>query len=84
MTITLNLPPEAEALLREKASRQDSDAETVATEIVLEVLEREQRDLADAVAGIQRGLDDFEQGRSRPFSEFVAEQRARHHLPADV
>lgn len=43
--------------------------------------EEEAQDRAEAIAGIQRGLDAFEQGRFRRFSEFEAEQRAKYNLP---
>lgn len=84
MTITLQLSPEAEALLRAKASREASDPSTVVTEIVVEALEREATDVSEGVAGVQRGLDDFERGRFRSFEDFSAEQRQKHGLPADV
>ena len=35
----------------------------------------------EAVAGIQRGLDDFESGRFRPFGEVAEEQVRKHGLP---
>jgi hypothetical protein len=43
-------------------------------------LQWEAQDRAEAVAGIQRGLKDFEQGRFRRFSEFetVRVMHARH------
>lgn len=83
MTLTLNLPPEAEQRLREKAEREGQDAETVAVSVLVEALEWEDRDSAEAVRGIQRGLDDFAAGRFRPFSEFAAEQRRKYNLPPE-
>ena len=84
MTLTLNLPPEAEQRLREKAAREGQDAAVIATKVLVEALEWEARDSAEAVRGIQRGLDDFAAGRFRPFSEFAEEQRRKYHLPPDA
>jgi predicted transcriptional regulator len=80
MTITVNLTPEAERILREKAQRQGEDPEAVAATVLAEALEWEAQDRAEAVEGMQRGLDDFEAGRYRPFSEFAAEQRSGRNL----
>jgi predicted transcriptional regulator len=77
MTITVNLTPEAERILREKAQRQGEDPEAVAATVLTEALEWEAQDRAEAIEGIQRGLYDFEAGRFRSFSEFAAEQRKR-------
>lgn len=81
MTLTLNLPPEAEQRLREKAAREGQDAETIAIAVLVEALEWEARDSAEAVRGVQRGLDDFAAGRCRPFREFAEEQRRKYDLP---
>lgn len=37
---------------------------------------------AKAVEGIRRGWEACEQGQSRPFHEFAAEQRAKFNLPS--
>ncbi|MEM9541981.1 MAG: hypothetical protein AAGA60_21100 [Cyanobacteria bacterium P01_E01_bin.42] len=36
--------------------------------------------MEDTIAGIQRGLDDFEAGRFRSFEEFKQEQYRKHNL----
>jgi hypothetical protein len=46
-----------------------------------EVLREELQDRAEAITGIQRGLQAFEEGRFRRFSEFEAEQRMKYCLP---
>lgn len=82
MTITINLAPEEEARLRQKASREGQEAETVAHTVLVQALEWEAQDRAEAVEGIKRGIEAFDQGRYRRFSEFEAEQRAKYSLPA--
>jgi predicted transcriptional regulator len=81
MALTIQLPPETERWLNEKAAEQGQDAAALAAEIVAQALQWEQQDSAEAVAGVQRGLDDFAQGRHRPFGEFAEEQRRKHGLP---
>jgi predicted transcriptional regulator len=83
MVITIDLPPDVEARLREKAARQGEDAASVAAKVLAGALEWEAQDSEVAVEGIQRGLDDFEAGRARLFSEFAEEQRRKYGLPAD-
>ena len=78
MTITLN--PQTEAKLRAKADREGQDINLLADELLALILEWEAQDHAQAVQGIRRGLEAFEQGRCRPFREFAAEQRAKHDL----
>jgi predicted transcriptional regulator len=43
----------------------------------------EARNRADAIAGIQRGLDDFEAGRFRSLEEFAEEKRRQYNLPTN-
>jgi predicted transcriptional regulator len=80
MTLTIHLPPDSERLLQERASETGQSAETIAEELLAEVLEWYAQDSAEAARGIQRGLDDFAAGRSRPFEEFAAEQREKYGL----
>ena len=75
MSIVVNLAPEVEARLREKAAQQGRDVALVAAELLAGVLEWEAEEEQNAIAGIQRGLDDFEAGRFRSFDEFADEQR---------
>jgi predicted transcriptional regulator len=81
MAINVNLSPEAEAKLLEKATRQGKDIAIVAAELLVRVLEWETQDSEEAIVGIRRGLDDFEAGRFRSFQEFADEQRAQYDLP---
>jgi len=77
MPLTITLPPEVEMRLRERAAREGRDAETIAAEVLIEALEWRFQDSAEAIQGIQRGLDAFAAGRSRPFKELADEQRQR-------
>lgn len=83
MSIVISLSPEVEARLREKAAQQGQDVSLVAAELLARILEWELQDSEEAIAGIQRGLDDFEAGRSRSFQEFAEEQRRKYNLPVD-
>jgi predicted transcriptional regulator len=81
MTFVVNLSPELEARLREKAVRQGQEIDTVASELLASILEEEAQDAA-AVKGIQQGLDDFSAGNFRSFDEYADEQRQKYNLTA--
>lgn len=81
MTITLDLEPEMEARLRDKAERQGQDAGAVVKALIAEALECEAQERAETVAGIERGLQDFAQGRSRSHEELFNDKRVRFNLP---
>jgi predicted transcriptional regulator len=83
MTIVITLSPELETLLLDRAARQGQEVNLVASELLADVLEWQEQDLAEAIEGIQQGLDDFEVGRFRDFQEFAEEQRLKHNQPAD-
>ena len=80
MTWTIQLPPETEHRLRERAVQQGETAEAVALAILIDALERDAQETTEAVEGIRRGLEDFEAGRFRSFSDFAEEQRRKHRL----
>lgn len=81
MTFVVTLSPELEAQLREKALRQGQDVNTVASELLADILKGEAQDSAEAVKGIQQGLDDFSTGKFRSFDEYADEQRQKYNLP---
>ena len=81
MTITISLAPE-EAKRHQKAVREGLNAEAVAHDVLVQALEWEAQDRAEAVEGIHRGTDAFEQGRFHRFAEFEAEQRLKYSLPS--
>ncbi len=75
MNIVISLSPEVEAQHRKKAAQQGQDVSIVAAELLANVLEWETQDSQEAIAGIQRGLDDFEAGHFRSLDEFFEEHR---------
>ncbi|NJL00979.1 MAG: hypothetical protein HC838_05220 [Spirulinaceae cyanobacterium RM2_2_10] len=68
MAIVINLNLELESLLLSKATSS---------------LEWEEQDLAEFIAGIQKGLEDFGAGRCRSFQEFAEEQLCKYQLSAN-
>jgi predicted transcriptional regulator len=83
MAIVITLSPELETLLLDRAARQGQEVNLVASELLADVLEWQEQDSAEAIEGIQRGLDDFEVGRFRNFQEFAEEQRLKYNLPPE-
>jgi predicted transcriptional regulator len=83
MAIVITLSPELETLLLERAARQGQEVNLVASELLADVLEWQEQDSAEAIEGIQRGLDDFEIGRFRNFQAFAEEQRLKYNLPTE-
>jgi predicted transcriptional regulator len=83
MAIVITLSPELETLLLDRAARQGQEVNLVASELLADVLEWQEQDSAEAIEGIQRGLDNFEVGQFRDFQEFAAEQRLKYNLPVD-
>ena len=80
--MTNTLTPQTESLLRQKAEREGADLDTVAESLLAMVLQWEAEEQASLSEGIQRGLQDADAGRTRPFADFAAEMRAKYHLPA--
>ena len=80
MTITLELEPEVEARLRDKATRQGQNAEAVAQALIAEALDLEAQERAEVVQGIQRGLKEFEQGKFRAHDEVISDKRSKYNL----
>lgn len=80
MTIVISLSPEMEERLRQKAIQQGQDINILATQLLANVLEWELQDSQEAIAGVQKGLDDFAHGRFRSFDDFAQEQRQKYNL----
>jgi predicted transcriptional regulator len=83
MPIVITLSPELETLLLDRAAQQGQEVNLVASELLAGVLEWQEQDSAEAIEGIQRGLDDFEVGRFRNFQEFAEEQSLKYNLPTE-
>jgi predicted transcriptional regulator len=75
MTITIS--PELEQRLRARATQEGRDPDAVAEALLSIALDWEAQDRAEAIAGIQRGLEASAAGRVRPAAEVFAEMRAR-------
>ena len=82
--MTITVTPEVEARLREIAERDGRDVDAVAESLLWDVLEWEAQGREAEIKAIQRGLAACEEGRTRPFSEFAAEMRAKHGLPTHL
>ena len=91
MTITLETSNSQEKELREIASRRGQDPETFLLSLLDEAIlfgdmepipADDPEEYASAVAGIQRGLDDFVAGRHRPLEDVFADMKARHGIPS--
>lgn len=84
MTLTLDLPPQIESILQQKAESTGQDMHSLALAMLVCGLSADDRDFLEAVEGIQKGLDDFEQGRFSSFEDFIAEQNEKHGLSLKV
>ena len=78
MTLVIN--PDLEKKLRMRAAEEGTEPNAMAEALLAAALRWDQMDFEAAVQGIKPGLDAFEGGRFRPFTEFAAEQRERYLL----
>jgi predicted transcriptional regulator len=84
MTLTLNLSPDLETLLMQRAERTGQELSSLAIALLSVGLSSEGDDFFDTVDGIQRGLDDFEQGQFSSLEDFVAEQNQKYGLTLEA
>ena len=84
MTITLDLPPQVEALLRQRAEATGQDLHHIAIAVLTLGRSLEDDDFFAELEGIQQGLNDFEQGHFSSFEDFIAEQNQRHGLTLEA
>ncbi|MGI0479652.1 hypothetical protein ACN4EE_02560 [Geminocystis sp. CENA526] len=80
MTITLNLSPEIEIQLIQKATKEGKDISEIASEIISHAIELELQDYQETIKGITQGLEDFEKGNFSSFEDFTNEQRRKYNL----
>ena len=79
--MTLTISRDLEEKLVAKAAHRGKDPNVFVEELLSDALAwDDDADFEEAVAGVERGLADFEAGRYRPFSEFAAEQRKKYGL----
>lgn len=84
MSITLDLPPKIEALLRQRAEMTGQDISQIALAVLAFGLSLDDRDFFECLNGIQTGLDDFEQGKFSSLEEFVHEQNQKYGLALET
>ena len=83
MALTLNISPDMETLLRLKAAKDSQDITAYLLKLIendLNIDRSEYADLEDyaaSVAGIQAGLEDFNEGNSISFEDWCARETAR-------
>lgn len=75
--MTITITPETEAKLREMAAREGQDMNTIVDALLASAIEWKSLERAEAIAGIQRGLEASAAGRVRPAAEVFAEMRAK-------
>jgi predicted transcriptional regulator len=75
MIITIS--EELEARLQERAAQEGKDPTVMAEALLSAALDWEVQEYAEAVTGIQRGLDSSAAGRVRPAADVFADLRAR-------
>ncbi len=83
MTITINLPPEIETRLTEKATKEGKHISEIATEIITHAIELELQEYQETIKCITQGLEDFEKGNFCSFEDFTNEQRIKYNLSCD-
>ena len=75
--MTVTLTREAETVLRRTSQRTGQEPDLIVNRLLAEVLAQQEQELLIEVAAIQEGLDAIDQGRVRPFKEYMAEHRQR-------
>lgn len=77
--MTITLAPQTESQLKEMASREGRDENTLADALLAEILEAANQEHSETLDGIECGRKAYAEGRSRLFSEYVSEvlQRRR-------
>ena len=75
--MTITLAPQTEKKLVEMADREGRDTNALADALLAQVLEEAERDYKEMMAGIERGRQADAEGRSRLFSDYVADVMER-------
>ena len=84
MTVTLTLPPQIEALLRQRAESTGQDITSVILAVLAFGLSFDESDFFSALEGIQRGLDDFDGGQFSSLEDFVHRQNQKYGLSLEA
>jgi len=75
--MTVTLTREAETVLRRTSQRTGQEPDLIVNRLLAEVLAQQEQELLIEVAAIQEGLDAIDQGRVRPFKDYMARHRQR-------
>lgn len=75
----LAISPSTEARLARQAQTEGVPVAELADRILNAGLDWAELPNEDDVAAIQEGFRAYEEGRTRPFTEFAAEHKARYH-----
>lgn len=74
----ITLPPETEARIQQIAFREGQDADALANAMLAEVLAQREWESEEDIAAVQEAWVAIQEGRERPFAEFMAEHRQRY------
>ena len=80
MSIILDLPPQIETLLRQRAETTGQDIRQLAIAVLTLGLSMGDEEFFESIEGIQRSFNDFEQGQYSSLESFVAEQNQKYGL----
>lgn len=83
--MTIDLAPELEARLQERAQRRgkNADLNAAAQMMIQAYLDWEAQEIAETVEAIKEGEKAFDEGRWRPLADVIATQREKYGYPAD-
>jgi predicted transcriptional regulator len=76
--------PGTETRLKEIAAREGRDPAWLANSLLVHLLDEAESDFRETLSGIQRGRRAEAEGRSRPFSEYVADVMRRRRERTDA
>jgi len=76
MTLTLDITPEVEEILRRRAEQAGREEPKLAAELLERTLIQEDAEWHDAITAIEEGIADGDAGREEPFENFVSASRA--------
>ena len=84
MSITIDIPPKIEVLLRQLAENTGQDISQIILVVLTLGLSLDDKDFFETLKGIQRGLDDFEQGQFSSLEDFIVEQNQKYGLSLEA
>ena len=76
MTLTLELTPDVESILRRRATEAGQEEKTLAAQLLTRTLVQDDLEWEATVDAIREGIADGEAGREQPLEQFMAEAQA--------